>query len=66
MRLDDFRSTLKEIVDVNQHGATPRDKKDLDTSSYGKCSKVQIGELGERSALKEVTANSGEVTLHTP
>lgn len=35
MRLDDFRSTIKEIVDVNQHGLSPRDKRDLDGQDYG-------------------------------
>ena len=35
MRLDDFRSTIKEIVDVNQHGISPRDKRDLDGQDYG-------------------------------
>lgn len=29
-RLDDFRATIKEIVDVNQYGMSPRDKRDLD------------------------------------
>lgn len=41
MRINDFRSTLKEIIDANQHGQIPKDKKDLDSSSYGLYSKME-------------------------
>lgn len=35
-RLEDFRSTIKEIVDANIHGIDPKDKKELDAPNYGK------------------------------
>jgi hypothetical protein len=35
-RLEDFRTTIKEIVDVNIHGQIPRDKKELDSAEYGR------------------------------
>ena len=36
MRLEDFRSTLTEIVDAEHHGVEPRDVKELDPETYGR------------------------------
>ena len=36
MRLDDFRSTIAEIVDAEHHGIVPRDAKELDPETYGR------------------------------
>lgn len=35
-RLEDFRETINEIVDVNQYDQMPRDKNELDPEYYGK------------------------------
>lgn len=35
-RLQDFRATISEIVDVNMHNKVPRDKQELDPDIYGK------------------------------
>jgi len=34
--MHDYRSTLNEIINVNQHGASPRDKGLGDPDDYGK------------------------------
>lgn len=36
MRLEDFRSTIAEIVDAEHHGIAPRDFREHDSESYGK------------------------------
>jgi hypothetical protein len=36
-RIQDFRSTIKEIIDV-ERGIPPRDIKELDNEEYGKLS----------------------------
>lgn len=36
MRVQDFRQTINEIVDINNHGKTARDFKVGDPSDYGK------------------------------
>ena len=36
MRLDDFRSTIAEIVEAEHHGIEPRDFREHDAESYGK------------------------------
>ena len=35
-RLQDFRTTIKEIVDVNLHNGVPNDVHELDNPNYGR------------------------------
>ena len=53
MRLEDFRSTIAEIVDAEHHGIAPRDFREHDSESYGK--RVESQELHVSSFASKST-----------
>lgn len=62
-RFQDFRETLKEIVDINQHDKKARDHRELDPEYYGKVVNVndkdnEDGLLSPKSTKKKEQQNS--------